>query len=817
MSWIHTLSSDVWHGCRAIRRMPVVAAVVIVSLGVGIGVNTVVFSWVQHRLLQPLPGVPRSASLYLVEPRTETGSYAGTSWLEYHDIRDRLGSFRELFAFGMAPLYVGESGAVERVYGQLVSGNYFEALGVRPALGRLIASTDVPAPIGFDAYRADGSTEPVAVISHGLWQKRYGRAPDVVGREIRVNGRTLTVVGVTPRVFQGSVLGLSFDVWLPATLAPELLNGSRALEQRSSRGYAVMGRLAATASRESAQAELDEAMRQLARAYPQTNATMRGEVLRFWQAPRGPQRMMAYALVALQALMLLLLLAVCGNAANLALARASARQKEIGLRLALGAGPGRIASLLLTENVLLAIAGAVLAVPIAVWGTRAFQILPLSGLPIRFETSVDTLGLAFTMVLAVLCGVLVGAVPAMQLARVDPQQVVRAGLRTSSRSPLRNALMGLQVALAIMVLLVAGIAFRKFMETRDTDPGFRRDGVLLAAYDLSGRSYPPEFVRDFPSALLDRLRAVPGIEGTAISSSVPLDIHGLPSRVFSVDGWTRAEPGFDAALANTVTPGYFDVLEMPLVAGSDFADLRDPSAPPQVIVSEAFVRRYLAGLEPIGRKLQARGRTYYIAGVVRDATYNAFGEPAQAIIYFSYRDNPTAVGEIHTRTREGTGKHLAPEVRRAVRELDADLPVFNVRTLNEHVETNLVFRRIPARLFALLGPMLLALAAIGIYAVVTYTLSLRTAEIGVRLAIGATPPKVIAHFVGESLMVIATGAIAGWLLAFVAALNVMPGGSVDSVVFAAVPLMLLSVALLACWLPARRAARIDPVVALRQD
>ena len=817
MYWIHTLKGDVWHGCRAIVRMPVVAAVVIVSLAVGIGVNTVVFSWVQHRLLHPLPGVPRSASLYLVEPRTETGAFAGTSWLEYHDLRDSLGSFRELIAFRMAPMYVGEPGTVERVYGQLVSGNYFEALGVRPALGRLIASTDVPAPLGFDARTRESANEPVAVISHGLWQKRYGGTPDVIGRELRINGRMLAIVGVAPRVFQGSVMGLSFDVWLPATLAPELLNGSRELEQRGSRGYAVMGRLAPAATRGSAQAELDEAMRQLARNYPQTNATMRGEVLRFWQSPRGPQRMMAYALVALQGLMLLLLLAVCGNAANLALARASARQREIGVRLALGAGPWRIASLLLTENMLLALAAALLALPIAVWGAQAFRIMPLSGLPIRFETNIDGLALIFTIGLALVSGLLVGAAPVMQLARVDPHQAVRSGSRTASRSTLRHSLMGVQVALAIMVLLVAGVAFRKFMETRDTDPGFRRDGVLLAAYDLSGRNASAADVRNFPSALLDRVRAIPGVAAAAISSSVPLDIHGLPSRVFTVEGWTRIEPGFDSALSNTVTPGYFDALDIPLIAGSDFADLRDPSAPGQVIVSDAFVRRYLSRVEPIGRKLQARGRTYYITGVVRDATYNAFGEPPQPIIYFSYRDNPSAVGEIHVRTRDGIEHRVAPDIRRVVRELDADLPLFNVRTLNEHVETNLVFRRIPARLFAVLGPMLLALAAIGIYAVVAYTLSLRTAEIGVRLAIGATPPTVIAQFVGESLMVIATGALAGWLLAFIAARNVIPGGSVDLVVFAAVPALLLLVALVACWLPARRAARIDPVIALRQE
>jgi predicted permease len=377
--------------------------------------------------------------------------------------------------------------------------------------------------------------------------------------------------------------------------------------------------------------------------------------------------------------------------------------------------------------------------------------------------------------------------------------------------------MGLQVALAIVVLLVAGVFFRNFMETRDTDPGFRREGVLLAAYDLSGRNGGQEYIRTFPSRLLERLQTVPSIQAAAISSSVPLDIHGLPSRVFTVEGWTRTEPGFDQALANTVTPGYFDVLDIPIVAGSGFAPLNDTAAPPQVVVNQEFVRRYLARLEPIGRKLQARGRTYYIAGVAKNALYNAFGETPQAIIYFSYRDNPTVSGEIHLRTRPGAENRVVPDVRRVVQELDADLPIFNVRSLTDHVESNLVFRRVPARLFAVLGPMLLVLAAIGIYAVVAYTVSLRTTEIGVRLAVGATPPRVIAQFVGDSLMVIVAGALVGWLLAFIVALDVIPSGKVDPAVFTAVPVVLLSVAIVACWLPARRAARVDPVVALRQD
>ncbi|PYR59550.1 MAG: hypothetical protein DMF91_14545 [Acidobacteria bacterium] len=413
---------DVRDAFRTIVRKPALAAVVIISIGAGIGVNTVVFSWIQMRIFQPLPGVSGSGSLHGVEPRTDAGIYTGVSWLEYQDLRERLRAFRELLAFRMVALYVGETGQVQRAYGLLVSGNYFSALGLQPAIGRFFQPEEV--------LRAGG--EPVAVISYGFWQTRFSGAPSVVGRNLRVNGRDLTIVGVTPKPFQGTVLGLNFDVWLPATLAPAIVNGSRELEDRGARGYSVLGRLQRPATREQAQHELDAAMRQLAQAYPDTNATLKGEVLPFWQLPGGPQRLLTAALAILQAIMLLLLLAVCGNTANLVLARASARQREMGVRLALGAGPWRIARLMLTESVLLALLGAALGVAIAVWGTQALIVLPLSGLPIRFQTSVDIVGLAFAMALGVVSGLIFGAAPAMQLARLDPAIAYRSGLNTGS-------------------------------------------------------------------------------------------------------------------------------------------------------------------------------------------------------------------------------------------------------------------------------------------------------------------------------------------------------------------------------------------------
>ena len=804
------MTNDVRHAWRSIGNMPVLAAVIVISLGVGIGVNTAVFSWVQAVVLRPLPGVPDAGSLHLIEPRADTGSYPGVSWLEYNDLRHRLGSFDDLLAFRMVPFNVGERGHVQRFSSLLVSANYFSALGVRPALGRFFRPEEVTRP----------GSEPVLVVSHEFWQTRFGGSATALGQTVRVNDVPLTIVGVAPDGFEGTVLALHFDFWAPATLAPALLAGSTELEDRALRGYHVTGRLRPHVSRAQAQAELDQTMRELARAYPETNAMTQGEVLPFWRATRGPQRLLSSGLMILQGIMLLLLLAVCGNTANLVLARASARQREIGVRLALGAGRWRIVSLLLAENLLLALLGAALGAAIAAWATTALRAVPiLAAFPIKVQTSVDAASLAFAMFLGVTCGLLFSLVPAAQLARVDPQATLRSGARTAGRSGMRHALMGVEVGLALAVLLAAGLFLRSFSETRDTDPGFRREGVLLAAYDLSGRNLDAPSGRDFARRLLERLRALPNVETAAIATSVPLDIHGLPLRAFTLEGRARSDAAPDRALGNVVTSDYFRTMGVPLRAGVDFTDLGDATTPPQAIVNEEFVRRFVGGADPfasIGRSLQTRGGRSTIVGVVRNSLSESFSEPPTPVIYLSYRDRPALPGEIHLRTRAGAESLLAPAVERLVRELDPTLPVYDVRTLSEHVEKNLFLRRIPARMFVVLGPALLLLAAIGIYAVVAYTVSHRTTEIGVRIALGGTPGRVVSQIVGESLRVIAAGAAVGWAIALAIDLHLVRG-PIHLSVFAGVPAVLLLVATLACWLPAHRAARVDPMVALRQE
>jgi predicted permease len=808
LPFIENLLGDLRNAVRTISRMPALATVIIVSLAIGIGVNTTIFSWIQMILFQPMPAVNGAANFLMVEPSSETGGYPGASWLEYRDLQTRLPALRDVVASQMVPFNVGVPGNIERTHGQLVSGNFFSALGLKPALGRFIRPEEAERP----------GTEPVVVISYDYWQTRFRGAPEAVGQKLRINERDLTIIGVAPKEFQGTMVPLKFELWVPATMTPALLGGVRDLEDRTSRGFSLIGMPKPGATRQQAQNEFSTAMTQLAHDYPDASAGISGEILSFWEAPRGPQRLLISGLAILQGVMLLLLLAVCGNTANLMLARGSTRQREMAVRVALGAGRWRIVSLVLSENMLLGLLGAGLGAAFAVWGTTALRIAPMiAAFPIFFPTKVDEFTLAFAILLGIGCGLLFSAAPAVQLARMNPQEGLRSGPNTSPRSRARKVLMGVEVGLASVVLIAAALFLQGFRSARQTDPRFRPEGVLLGAYDRSGRNPNDAADREFATRLLERLRSLPDVEAAAIATNVPLDLHGIPHRPFTVRGHVRTEPGQDRAVSNNVTPGYFNVMGIPLLEGSDFADMRDQAAPLQAIVNEEFVRRYLNGADALGRSLQTRTQTFTIIGVARNSVYDAFGEAAQPAIYFSYRDRPQDQGEIHLRARSGNETALASEARAILRDLDPMLPLYDVRTLSQHIERNLYLRRIPARMFAVLGPLLLGLAAVGIYAVVSYAVARRTREIGVRLAFGATSNRVVLQIIRENLGAITWGTAIGWLLAMIISLHAVPNGPINPGVFLGVPALLLGVATLACWIPARRASRIDPMAALRHE
>lgn len=796
------------HPLRTIARMPGVAAVVVFSLGVGIGVNTAVFSWIQAIVLKPIPGVERSGSFYHVEARADAGTYPGLSWAEYRDLVPRLQAIEALIAFRMAPFNVGEAGRTERTYAMLVSGNYFPALRLQPALGRFIRPEEADVP----------GAEPIVVLSHEYWQTRFGGSPSAIGQTLQINDNQLTVIGVTPEGFQGTILGLQFDLWVPATMAPALMPGSTELESRSQRGYAAIGRLREGATEPQAAAQLVSAMTELATAFPETNARIGGELRPFWKAARGPQMMFVMALALLQGVMLLVLLAVCGNTANLMLARASTRYREIGVRLALGAAPRNVITLMLAENVILGLLGAAVGLVIAWWGTEALRAMPAYGaFPVRFQTSLDGIGILFAIALGVGSGLIFGAAPALQLGRVDPQRALRIGSKSAGRSVLRDGLMAVQAGLALLVLIVAGLFFQGFAETRDTNPGFRVDGVLIGTYDLGPLTPSDDYARRFATQLLDRLRRIPAVESAALANAMPLDIHGLPLRGFRLEGRAQTSQQQEQSLSNVVSPGYFKTLGIPIVAGEDFVPLSDTAAPPQAIVNEEFVRRYIAPADPIGRWLIQSGTSYTIAGVVKTSTYDAFGEPPTPAFFLSYRDRPRWMGEVHVRARAGSETLLASELQRAVREIDASLPLYNVRTMAEHIERNLFLRKIPARMFVVIAPLLLALVAIGIYAVVSYSVAQRTMEIGVRIAMGATADRVVRQIVKDGLLVTSAGLILAWVIAGMVQMHLFRGSAGSWIVLAAAPMVLFGVAMFSCWLPARRATQVDPVVALRAE
>ena len=519
----------------------------------------------------------------------------------------------------------------------------------------------------------------------------------------------------------------------------------------------------------------------------------------------------------MQGFLLLLFLVVCANAGHLLLARATARRREIGVRLALGARPRQIVHMLLAEGLVLGAVASILGVLLAGWATDAIRAVPLpGGFPFKFDTSLDLPGLIVSLALGLGGALLFSLAPALQSARTDTQLALRSGHAAVRRSRgLLQILVALEVALALLVLVGGAMFLRNFLESRTQDPGFRSDGVLLGTYDLTSSGYTKATGLSRMADLLRRLDATPGVAGSAIASWVPLDFHAMPVGGFNLDGRDSGGGAPDRALTYTVTPGYFKTMGLPLVAGRDFVDLTDTQAQPQAVVNEEFVRRYLEGSPALGHSIVGKNARFEIIGVVRNSLYENFGEPAKPVMYFSYRDRFSLSGRIHVRTT-GPETAWAPELRRIVHNLEPAVTLYDVQTLAEHVDRNLFFRRIPARIFAVLGPLILLLAAIGIYAVVAHTVTQRTTEIGVRLALGAAPARMVRQIVRESLGPVWLGLGPAWLAAVVVMLHVR-AGALNAPILLGVPALLLAVATLAAWLPARRAARIDPVVALRAE
>ena len=811
--------TDLKYAIRSLLKAPWLNAVVVITLALGIAANTAVFSWTRGVLLHPLGGVSDGQRLVSLETVLRSGEYVGTSYPDFRDYRDSSRSLAGAIAFDNASLSLGNGTEAERVWAEFVSGNYFDVLGVRPAAGRFFRAEE--------QEEAPGK-HPVTVISARFWRRHFHADPQIVGKTIRVNRQELTVVGVAPTEFLGTEVGLSYDLWVPLAMEP-LLNGKdNWFESRGARGLRLLARLRPGVSLPEARTEIQTIARRLAQSYPRNNERIGATLVPIDQASYGAQAVIGKLLKTLLGAGAVLLLIVCANVANLILVRATTRQKEFSIRLALGASRRRVISQLLLESLLLAgvggLAGVLLAGQMGSW-LRFF--IPAEHLPLALDFPPDSAVLLFTLSISVLVGLLFGLVPALQTIR-DGQLT---GLRDSGRGAiggtrshrLRGMLVMSEVALALVVLIGASLFLESFRHAQQIDPGFDPSHVLLAPLNLSEAGYSTEQGTLFMRHLRDRIEVLPGVRAVSFAENAPL---GFGQR----DEWDEVQVGGyvprrgeDMRVRwNPIGPGYFDLMRIAVIEGHDFAERDDRQSPPMAIINETFARLFFRGQEPVGRQLHFWRGDWTVVGVVKDIKYRSLGETPRPYFYLPMQQvwNPTMGLELHVRT-VGPPLQLLPELRRELRSVDPRVHLFEVFTLSDYIGEAWFAQKIGAALLGVLGTLALLLAALGLFSVMAYSVSQRTQEIGIRMALGAQMIDVFRPVVGQSLRLALAGIGIGLLLSFaltrLVASQLLGVSATDPLTFVAVSCLLCAVALAASYIPARRAAKVDPLIALRTE
>ena len=802
---------DLKYASRSLRHRPGFTAAVVLTLGLAMGANTTIFSWIDALALNPLPGVPRASELVLVRFATQTRDGLSFSYPNYRDVRDSLPEgLTGLAVHDMMPLSMRADGAPERVWAQLVSGNLFDVLQVPAALGRTLQPAD-DAGVGQSF---------VSVVSDRLWRNRFASDPAIVGRTIGLNGRTFTVVGVAPPGFQGAMNGLAMDLWVPVTMQG-VLSGRSTLESRGSGWLVGIGRKRPDVPAGQLEAELRVIAARLAAEHPLNE----GRTLRI--APLledGAAEVLMPVVSVVMGLVSLVLLIACANVSGLLLARAVSRQREVAIRTALGASRFHLARQLFIESFLLAGLGGIAGVGIAAWTSRGLEaLLPPLPYPVAIGAGLNGRVLIFSAGVVVLATFVFGVAPALQGSRSRVQSTLRAagtGWNTPGRARLRRALVVSQIALAMVLLICAGLFVRTLINAYDVDPGFSRRQALLASLDLSSIGYDAGKGRAFFDELIARVEGLPGVEAASLSTMVPLSIGGGSDTSPDIEGYTP-RPGEDIIVYyGMVAPHYFDTMGIPIVAGRPI-DARDRAdAAPVVVINETMARRYWSGRDPIGARLRTSQEWTTVVGVAADGKYETLSEAPRAMMYYPIQQiyRPNAI--LHVATR-GPAEPAIDAVRRTVAGLAPNLALYEVRTLEEHLRMSVAIPRLAAVLLGIFGGLALVLAAIGLYGVIAFVVGQRTREIGVRMALGADRGGILRQVLGQGARLAALGLIAGLALALLAApllasqlVSVSP---TDVLTYSATAALLLGVALAASWLPARRAAGVDPIEALRTE
>ena len=813
---------DLRYGFRTLVKSPAFTCVAALSLALGIGANTAIFSLVNAALLRPLPvrDADRLAAIFTVDQRNPGN--LPLSDLNYQDLRDQNEAFTEMAAFTFAQLNYSAGSESEQIPAQVVTANYFSMLGAEPAPGR-----------GFSADE-DKSSAPVTVISYGFWDRRLGKDANVIGRTLTLNRTPFTIVGVAPKGFTGTLLGGGPDVWVPmATHAIVQPNFDWYGERRGLFLFSV-GRLKPGVTLEQAAANLQTIFSRLEQAYPVENTGRSAGAVSMLDARLNPGGQGGPVIVQISAILMIVvgivLLIACANIANLLLARASKRRKEIAIRLALGASRVRLLRQLLTESLLLSAIGGSLGVLIAYWTTAALSGADLP-LPIAVDDTmvIDGRVLGFTALLAVLTGVLFGLAPAIQASRADVVPVLKNETVPAGAGrhgflgifSLRQGLVVAQIALSLLSLIAAGLFLRSLRDAQAVDPGFETDGVLVMTFNLGREGYTPERGQLFYQQVAERAATLPGVQGAAVAQNPPL-AGGFLRSIFP-EGQDMTNQERILVQVNSISPGYFAAIGTPLLRGRDFTTSDTTGASSVVVINEVMAERFWPGQEAIGKRFKFFNAPDFttVIGVARNATYNGVGEDPIPFIYQPLRQNYTPAATLHVRAA-GNAAGLATHVRRMVQEVDPTLSVFNIRTLEEQVSQSLQPMRFNVIMLTTFGGLALLLASIGLYGVANYSVTQRTREIGVRMALGAQPSSVMKLVLGHGVLLVAIGLGVGLVLAFFATsfvppallLNVQPR---DPTTFAITSTLLGAVAMLASYIPARRATRIDPLAALRTE